>query len=224
MSTSNRYFYVDSLNQAAGPIDLPELQKLRTSGTIQDATLVVLEGGQDWVAFSTLVPIPTAEPALMTPVSAQASPPPTQPEPVSSSQSLAPTSDPAWAKELLQKLDRLTLTVEKLSASIERGLATRTPPIAAPATATLHAEKFNPNLAPKMGVAATLGTVARPPSTLGGPAGTATALAPLAVPANAVKSPLPLPSLTAKPGATPISQPTAVPAKSGNLFSKFLKK
>ncbi len=224
MSTSNRYFYVDSLNQAAGPIALHELQKLRTAGTIQDATLVVQEGGQDWVAFSTLVPIPAVEPALMTPVSAQALPPPTQSEPVSSSQSLAPNSDPAWAKELLQKLDRLTLTVEKLSASIERGLATRTPPMAAPATATLHAEKFNPNLAPKMGVAATLGTGARPASIPGGAAGTATALAPLAVPANAVKSPLPLPSLVAKPGATPTSQPTAVPAKSGNLFSKFLKK
>jgi hypothetical protein len=224
MSTSNRYFYVDSLNQAAGPIDLSELHKLRAAGTIQDTTLVVQEGGQDWVAFSTLAPIPAAEPALTTSVPAQALPSPTQPEPVPSSQSPAPTSDPAWAKELLQKLDRLTLTVEKLSASIERGFATRTPPIAAPATATLHAEKFNPNLAPKMGIAATLGTVARPPSTPGGPAGTSIALSPLAVPANAVKSPLPLPSLTAKPGATPIAQPTAVPAKSGNLFSKFLKK
>lgn len=224
MSTSNRYFYVDSLNQAAGPIALHELQKLRTADTIQDATLVVQEGGQDWVAFSTLVPIPSAEPASMAVASSQSQPPQTNLEKNASPQSTGQIPDPAWAKDLLQKLDRLTLTVEKLSASIERGLATRTPPIAAPATATLHAEKFNPNLAPKMGVAATLGTVARPPSTPGGAAGTATALAPLAVPANAVKSPLPLPSLVAKPGATPTSQPTAVPAKSGNLFSKFLKK
>jgi hypothetical protein len=40
----------------------------------------------------------------------------------------------------------------------------------------------------------------------------------MAVPANAVKSPLPLPSLGAAPAPAP------APAKPGNLFSKFLKK
>ncbi|MDA0325264.1 MAG: DUF4339 domain-containing protein, partial [Verrucomicrobia bacterium] len=199
MSTSNRYFYVDSLNQAAGPIDLPELHKLRAAGTIQDTTLVVQEGGQDWVALSTIAPVPSLVTAPISVASSQSHSPQSNPEKNASPQPTDLTSDPAWARDLLQKMDRLTAIVDKLSASIERGFATRTPPIAAPATATLHAEKFNPNLAPKMGVAATLGTVARPPSTPGGPAGTATALAPLAVPANAVKSPLPLPSLTAKP-------------------------
>ncbi|MFA9196051.1 MAG: hypothetical protein ACEQSM_00365 [Aliarcobacter sp.] len=40
----------------------------------------------------------------------------------------------------------------------------------------------------------------------------------MAVPANAVKSPLSLPSLGAAPAPAP------APAKPGNLFSKFLKK
>jgi hypothetical protein len=46
----------------------------------------------------------------------------------------------------------------------------------------------------------------------------------MAVPANAVKSPLPLPSINVTPGTAPIPQPGAAPVKSGNLFSKFLKK
>jgi hypothetical protein len=46
----------------------------------------------------------------------------------------------------------------------------------------------------------------------------------LAVPANAVKSPLPLPTLNVKPAPTPTPQPGVTPAKPGNLFSKFLKK
>jgi len=123
-------------------------------------------------------------------------------------------------------VDQLTRTVEKMAVALERSVATRIPPINAPATATLHAEKFNPNLAPKMGIAATLGT--NPSTRIAAPAGSppnsSTILSPMAVPANAVKSPLPLPSLNVTPGTAPTPQPGSAPVKSGNLFSKFLKK
>ena len=213
MSATSRYYYVDAQNQAAGPIALPDLQNLRASGTIQDSTLVVLEGGQDWVAYSTLAPAP-----LSAPVKPAAE--------ISQATSSPQSSDPKWAQELLQKVDQLTRTVEKMAVALERSVATRTPPIATPATATLHAEKFNPNLAPKMGIAATLGT--NPSTKIAAPAGSppnsSTILSPMAVPANAVKSPLPLPSLNVTPGTAPTPQPGAAPVKSGNLFSKFLKK
>jgi len=213
MSATSRYYYVDAQNQAAGPIALPDLQNLRASGTIQDSTLVVLEGGQDWVAYSTLAPAP-----LSAPVKPAAE--------ISQATSSPQFSDPKWAQELLQKVDQLTRTVEKMAVALERSVATRIPPINAPATATLHAEKFNPNLAPKMGIAATLGT--NPSTRIAAPAGSppnsSTTLSPMAVPANAVKSPLPLPSLNVTPGTAPTPQPGAAPVKSGNLFSKFLKK
>jgi hypothetical protein len=213
MSATSRYYYVDAQNQAAGPIALPDLQNLRASGTIQDATLVVLEGGQDWVAYSTLAPAPLSAPVK----------PATE---ISQATSSPQFSDPKWAQELLQKVDQLTRTVEKMAVALERSVTTRTPPINAPATATLHAEKFNPNLAPKMGIAATLGT--NPSTRIAAPAGSppnsSTILSPMAVPANAVKSPLPLPSLNVTPGTAPTPQPGAAPVKSGNLFSKFLKK
>jgi hypothetical protein len=213
MSATSRYYYVDAQNQAAGPIALPELQTLRASGTIQDATLVVLEGGQDWVAYSTLAPAP-----LSAPVKPAAE--------ISQATSSPQFSDPKWAQELLQKVDQLTRTVEKMAVALERSVATRIPPINAPATATLHAEKFNPNLAPKMGIAATLGTnpATRIAAPAGSPPNSSTILSPMAVPANAVKSPLPLPSINVTPGTAPIPQPGAAPVKSGNLFSKFLKK
>jgi len=213
MSATSRYYYVDAQNQAAGPIALPDLQNLRASGTIQDSTLVVLEGGQDWVAYSTLAPAPLSSPA--------------KPAIEISQPSSSPiSSDPKWAQELLQKVDQLTRTVEKMAVALERSVATRIPPINAPATATLHAEKFNPNLAPKMGIAATLGTnpATRIAAPAGSPPNSSTTLSPMAVPANAVKSPLPLPSLNVTPGTAPIPQPGAGPVKSGNLFSKFLKK
>jgi hypothetical protein len=213
MSATSRYYYVDAQNQAAGPIALPDLQNLRASGTIQDSTLVVLEGGQDWVAYSTLAPAPLSAPVK----------PATE---ISQATSSPQFSDPKWAQELLQKVDQLTRTVEKMAVALERSVATRTPPIATPATATLHAEKFNPNLAPKMGIAATLGT--NPSTRIAAPAGSppnsSTILSPMAVPANAVKSPLPLPSLNVTPGTAPTPQTGAAPVKSGNLFSKFLKK
>jgi hypothetical protein len=213
MSATSRYYYVDAQNQAAGPIALPDLQNLRASGSIQDSTLVVLEGGQDWVAYSTLAPAPLSAPVKPAVEISQ---------PSSSTMS----SDPKWAQELLQKVDQLTRTVEKIAVALERSVATRTPPINAPATATLHAEKFNPNLAPKMGIAATLGTnpATRIAAPAGSPPNSSTILSPMAVPANAVKSPLPLPSLNVTPGTAPTPQPGAAPVKSGNLFSKFLKK
>ena len=220
MSTTSRYYYVDAQNQAAGPVTLADLQNLQSNGTIPNTTLVALEGSQDWVPFSTLpqpnqtVPLPQPTPAL-TPAS---------------------DSQPAWATQLLQKLDQLISTNEKIILAVEKSGIARQPvaltPV--PATAALHAEKLslnpsvktgiaqhspvpNPGSAPSAiprptplpsGISTTLPALARPTS--------ATTLTPMAVPANAVKSPLPLPSLGAA------SAPT--PAKPGNLFSKFLKK
>ena len=221
MSSTSRYYYVDAQNQAAGPIAHAELQNLRNLGTIQDSTLVVIEGGQDWVAFSSLGPIPsTAQPApRFTPTAA--------PSPSLASNATTPlpsTAEPAWALELLQKVDQLNRTVEKMASALERSIASRPSTIAMPSTATLHAEKQILNTAPKMGIAATLGTTVRPPNTLTSTPNSSTTLSPLAVPANAVKSPLPLPALNVKPATLPTPQPGATPAKPGNLFSKFLKK
>ena len=217
MSTTSRYYYVDAQNQAAGPVGLTDLQNLRTTGTIQDSTLVVLEGGQDWVAYSTLSPTPSP--------SAAAAPSSTS-RPADTSlptTSTAPSSEPVWAQNLLQKVDQLNKTVEKMAMALEKSIAVRAPQMPLPATATLHTEKFNPAAAPKMGIAATLGNTPRQPSTPGYPSSSST-LSPLAVPANAVKSPLPLPTLNVKPTTLPTAQPGATPAKPGNLFSKFLKK
>jgi hypothetical protein len=217
MSTTLRYYYVDAQNQAAGPVGLTDLQTLRSAGTIQDSTLVVLEGGQDWVAYTTLSSAPS--PSAAAAASSVSKPADTS----SPAASTAPSSEPVWAQNLLQKVDQLNKTVEKMAVALEKSIAVRTPQMAIPATATLHAEKFNPTIAPKMGIAATLGNTPRQPSTPGHPSSSST-LSPLAVPANAVKSPLPLPSLNVKPAPLPTPQPGSTPAKPGNLFSKFLKK
>ena len=217
MSTTSRYYYVDAQNQAAGPVGLTDLQNLRTAGTIQDSTLVVLEGGQDWVAYSTLSTTPSPS-GTATPSSASKAADASSP-----AISTAPSSEPLWAQNLLQKVDQLNKTVEKMAIALEKSIAVRAPQMPAPATATLHAEKFNPTVAPKMGIAATLGNTPRQPSTPGHPSSSST-LSPLAVPANAVKSPLPLPTLNVKPTPLPTPQPGATPGKPGNLFSKFLKK
>ena len=217
MSTTSRYYYVDAQNQAAGPVALSDLQNLRSAGTIQDSTLVVLEGAQDWVAYSTLstTPSPSGAPNLSS-VSKPA-------DDSSQVTSTAPSSEPVWAQNLLQKVDQLNKTVEKMAIALEKSIAARAPQIPIPATATLHAEKFSPTAAPKMGIAATLGNTPRQPSTPGHPSSSST-LSPLAVPANAVKSPLPLPTLNVKSTTLPTPQLGATPAKPGNLFSKFLKK
>ena len=210
MSTTSRYYYVDTQNQAAGPVTLADLQNLQSNGTIPNTTLVALEGSQDWVPFSTL------------PHSTQATALP----------------QPAWATQLLQKLDQLISTNEKIILAVEKSGIARQPAALTPvpATAALHAEKLSLNPSVKTGIAqhspiphpgsapsaiprptplpsgisSTLPTLARPTS--------ATTLTPMAVPANAVKSPLPLPTLGAAPAPAP------APAKPGNLFSKFLKK
>ena len=224
MSTTSRYYYVDAQNQAAGPVTLADLQNLQSNGTIPNTTLVALEGSQDWVPFSTL-PQPTQAVPLPQPIT-QLTPPPAP----------ASESQPAWATQLLQKLDQLISTNEKIILAVEKSGIARQPvaltPV--PATAALHAEKLslnpsaktgiaqhspvpNPGSAPSAiprptplpsGISTTLPALARPTS--------ATTLTPMAVPANAVKSPLPLPSLGAAPAPAP--------AKPGNLFSKFLKK
>ena len=232
MSTTSRYYYVDAQNQAAGPVTLADLQNLQSNGTIPNTTLVALEGSQDWVPFSTLPQSAQPNPAPQ-PV-AQPIPQPT-PAPAP-----APASEgqPAWANQLLEKLDQLISTSEKIILAVEKSGIARQPValVPVPATAALHAEKLSLNPSTKTGIAqqspiphpgtapsgiprptplptgisTTLPALARPSSS--------TILTPMAVPANAVKSPLPLPSL----GATPA--PAPAPAKPGNLFSKFLKK
>ena len=238
MSTTSRYYYVDAQNQAAGPVTLADLQNLQSNGTIPNTTLVALEGSQDWVPFSTLpqsaqpnpAPQPVAQP-IPQPTPAPAPAPAPAPTPASEAQ-------PAWANQLLEKLDQLISTSEKIILAVEKSGIARQPValVPVPATAALHAEKLSLNPSTKTGIAqqspvlhpgsapsaiprptplptgisTTLPALARPTS--------ATTLTPMAVPANAVKSPLPLPSLGAAPAPAP------APAKPGNLFSKFLKK
>lgn len=251
MSADSRYYYVDAQNQAAGPISMAGLSALKAAGTVTDATLVVVEGGAEWVAFSTLRPggsAPGGPGALRGPGAAapSASPAPAaQPSaasPASASVASA-TTEPVWASQLTQKMDRLIATMEKLVVSLEKSR----PPAAvapAPATAALHAEKINLNPVPKPGIAAS-GTAPAPgvvaprpattPAMVAKPAGlpvttprpgVSTALTPLAVPANAQKSALPLPALGKAPGPAPagLPQPAALPPVKGNIFSKFLKK
>ena len=240
MSTTSRYYYVDTQNQAAGPVTLADLQNLQSNGTIPNTTLVALEGSQDWVPFSTL-PQPTQAVPLSQPA-AQPIPQPTPTPTPTPNPAPAPASEgqPAWANQLLEKLDQLISTNEKIILAIEKSGIARQPAALTPvpATAALHAEKLSLNPSTKTGIAqhspvphpgsapsaiprptplpsgisTTLPSLARPSSS--------TILTPMAVPANAVKSPLSLPSL----GATPAPVPAPAPAKPGNLFSKFLKK
>lgn len=234
MSTTSRYYYVDAQNQAAGPVTLADLQNLQSNGTIPNTTLVALEGSQDWVPFSTLPqsaqPNPAPQPVAQ-PIPQPTPAPAPAPTPASEGQ-------PAWANQLLEKLDQLISTSEKIILAVEKSGIARQPValVPVPATAALHAEKLSLNPSTKTGIAqqspvlhpgsapsaiprptplptgisTTLPALARPTS--------ATTLTPMAVPANAVKSPLPLPSLGAAPAPAP------APAKPGNLFSKFLKK
>jgi len=199
MNSGDLYYYADTQNQAIGPLPLSELQKLRISGTLQNSTLVVKEGGQDWVAFSSVQPLSAT-------TSSDSSIPPTQGQESRSSESHE--EDPAWARQLLQKIDQLNHNMEKLTALYEKNMAARLPATPIPATASLHAEKFKLNVPQKPGIAQTSQAPGPRPTT-------ATTLSPLAVPANAVKSSLTLP---------PLASPSSDPQKSGNIFSKFLKK
>ncbi len=238
MSTTSRYYYVDAQNQAAGPVTLADLQNLQSNGTIPNTTLVALEGSQDWVPFSTL-PQPTQAVPLPQPA-AQPIPQPTPTPTPAPAPAPAPASEgqPGWANQLLEKLDQLISTSEKIILAVEKSGIARQPValVPIPATAALHAEKLSLNPSTKTGIAqhspvphpgsapsaiprptplpsgisTTLPSLARPSSS--------TILTPMAVPANAVKSPLSLPSLGAAPAPAP------APAKPGNLFSKFLKK
>ena len=241
MSAEARYYYVDAQNQAAGPIAIAGLLALKAAGTVTDATLVVVEGGAEWVAFSTLKPAAAApvaatpQPAA-SPVTASHSPTAVATSPSSSA------AEPIWASQLSQKVDRLVATMERLIVSLEKTRPSSSAP--APATAALHAERANLNVAPKPGIAASTpasitptaapGVVPRPnPTPAGTPGavprpGLSTPLTPLAVPANAQKSALPLPALGKVPGPAPAAlpkpaAPAPAPAK-GNIFSKFLKK
>ena len=230
MSTTSRYYYVDAQNQAAGPVTLADLQNLQSNGTIPNTTLVALEGSQDWVPFSTLSFSPSPSPQPV----AQPTPQPTPAPAPAPAPTPTPTSEgqPAWATQLLQKLDQLISTNEKIILAVEKSTLNRQPIALVPPLAALHAEKLTLNPSVKTGIAqnspvpqpgsgpaaiprpaplpsgisTTLPALVRPTSS--------TTLSPMAVPANALKSPLPLPSLS----------PTPTPAKPGNLFSKFLKK
>ena len=242
MSSEPRYYYVDAQNQASGPIAMAGLLALKAAGTVTDTTLVVAEGGAEWVAFSTLkpaaaAPVATAPQPAASPVTASHSP-----VAVATSASSS-AAEPLWASQLSQKVDRLVATMERLIVSLEKSRPSASAPV--PATAALHAEKANVNAGPKPGIAALSpasatpaaapGVVPRPsfapagvptasPKPAGVPGvvprpGLSTPLTPLAVPANAQKSALPLPALGKAPGPAPV----AAPAK-GNIFSKFLKK
>ena len=114
-------------------------------------------------------------------------------------------------------MDRLVMAMEKARPSAAAA------PVIAPATAALHAEKINLNPTPKTGIASLNPATAVPGATPR--PGVNITLSPLAVPANAQKSALPLPTLGKTPGAAPAGTPppAAAPAK-GNIFSKFLKK
>jgi hypothetical protein len=248
VSSEPRYYYVDAQNQASGPIALAGLLALKAAGTVTDATLVVLEGGAEWVAFSTLKTTqPTPAPAAVTPAATSSTPTPQATTGTGALRSLgeggsssSSTAEPLWASQLSQKLEKLNGTMERLIVSLERSRpATVSGPV--PATAALHAEKISLNPTPKPGIAS-IGTTPAP-TPAGIPAAaprptSATTLSPLAVPANAQKSALPLPSLGKVPGPAPVGapkpgafpkpagvmpSPTAAPAK-GNIFSKFLKK
>jgi len=199
MNSGDLYYYADTQNQAIGPLPLAELLNLRTSGTLQDSTLVVKGGGQDWVTFSSIQP-------------ASITSPPNSPIPATQTQEAHSLDNqeqyPAWAQQLLQKVDLLNQNLEKMASLIEKSAAARLPTLPVPATASLHAEKFKLNVSQKPGIAQTSQATGPRPTT-------ATTLSPLAVPANATKSPLPLP---------PLASPSSDPLKSGNIFSKFLKK
>ena len=246
MSSEARYYYVDAQNQAAGPIALAGLLALKAAGTITDTTLVVAEGGTEWVAYSTLKP---TQPAAITAPATSPAPAATT-MPAASATSVSPsaaatssssdTAEPVWASLLSQKLEKLNGTMERLIVSLEKSRPTSMP-APAPATAALHAEKISLNPTPKPGIATTGTTPAPMPAgvPVAAPRPTsATTLSPLAVPANAQKSALPLPALGKVPGPAPVGAPkpgafpkpagavpapTAAPAK-GNIFSKFLKK
>ena len=199
MNPGDLYYYADAQNQAIGPLPLTELQNLRISGTLQESTLVVKEGTQDWVTFSSIQPVSITPPAD-SPISV------TQNQEAQSLESQG--QYPAWAQQLLQKVDLLNQNLEKVAALIEKNAAARLPTPPVPATASLHAERFKLNVAQKPGIAQTTQPAGPRPTT-------ATTLSPLAVPANATKPSIPLP---------PLASPSSDPQKSGNIFSKFLKK
>jgi hypothetical protein len=266
VSAESRYFYVDAQNQASGPIAMAELLALKAAGTLTDATLVVVEGGTEWVAFSTLkaegagaLPSSSAERATSDggqPAAGAGALPSSSAErarsdggqpaagagalPSSSAERArsdggSSSTEPPWASQLASKIEQLTSTMEKLVIAMEKARPmAASAPVMAPATAALHAERINLNPAPKPGIAAqnpaaAPGAVPRPtPLPIGVPPATpgaiprpgiATPLSPLAVPANAQKSALPLPAL----GQATTPAPAPAPAK-GNIFSKFLKK
>jgi hypothetical protein len=52
---SEKYYYVNSLNEVVGPNSMEELLKLKANGTIQDSTLVAAEGSSGWTPLSKLI-------------------------------------------------------------------------------------------------------------------------------------------------------------------------
>ena len=125
MNPGDLYYYADAQNQAIGPLPLTELQNLRISGTLQESTLVVKEGTQDWVTFSSIQPASITPPAD-SPISV------TQNQEAQSLESQG--QYPAWAQQLLQKVDLLNQNLEKVATLIEKSAAARlpTPPVPPP--------------------------------------------------------------------------------------------
>ena len=116
MSSDPRYYYVDAQNQAAGPIAMAGLLALKAAGTVTDTTLVVAEGGTEWVAFSTLKP-GAAAPVAATPQPAAALHS-SAPAGVRSDGGSSSAAEPLWASQLSQKVDRLVATMERLIVSL----------------------------------------------------------------------------------------------------------
>lgn len=254
MSAEARFYYVDAQNQAAGPIAMAGLLALKAAGTVNEATLVVIEGGTEWVAFSTLKAEGASKGgAGSLPSSAPEGGPTSGPTSAShsslaTSPSSSPSAEPLWASQLAQKIDELISAMEKLSVAVQKSRPSSVA-VMAPATASLHAEKISLNTPPKPGIASLnpnsppaplptplpAGIPVTSPKPVGLPTATPrpgvnTPLTPLAVPANAQKSALPLPALGKAPGPNPagipkpVAPPSAAAPAKGNIFSKFLKK
>ena len=178
MSADPRYYYVDAQNQASGPIAMAGLLALKAAGTVTDATLVVLEGGTEWVAFSTLKAEGAGALHSSAPVGVRSDGGPS---------SSAPAAEPLWSSQLSQKIDQLTAAMDRLVMAMEKARpSAAAAPVIAPATAALHAEKINLNPTPKTGIASLNPATAVPGATPR--PGVNITLSPLAVPANAQKS------------------------------------
>ena len=54
-TTVKRYYYLDINGNVQGPVILDFLKSLARKGDITDASLVVAEGSEDWVQYSSVI-------------------------------------------------------------------------------------------------------------------------------------------------------------------------